>query len=156
MRFTTKTHGFTLIELLITVTIIAILSSIVYPSYQSSVLKSRRTDAKSVLLQAANWMEQFYTMNNRYDQTLVGSVSVTDSTSTAAFPKSGLIQSPINGATKYYDITLATVTSTAFTLNATPNSATNQTKDPCKTLTLDQIGAKGITGTGITADDCWR
>ena len=39
-------QGFTLIELMVTVAIVGILASIAYPSYQDSVMKSRRADVK--------------------------------------------------------------------------------------------------------------
>ncbi|CAK0771116.1 type IV pilus assembly protein PilE [Gammaproteobacteria bacterium] len=155
MHLITTSRGFTLLEIIITVAIISILAAIAYPSYQNSILKSRRADAKSVLLQATNWMERFYTANHRYDQDVDGNL-VTTSTTTG-FPSSGLTKSPIVGTTKYYDISLSGVTQIAYTLNATPRSATNQTNDSCKTLTLDQAGIKGVTGGAtMSVTDCWR
>lgn len=148
-------NGFTLIEMMITVAIIAILASIAFPSYQSSILKSRRADAKSVLLQAANWMERYYAINHRYDQDING-VSVTSSSATTAFPQSGFTKSPMNSSTYYYDISLSNVTQTTFTLTATPVSTTNQIKDACKNLTLNQAGTKSVAGGAtLTADQCW-
>lgn len=147
-------RGFTLIELMIVVAVIAILAAIAYPSYQDSIRKSRRADAKAVLLQAAQWMERFYTENHRYDQDRAGTA--------VALP---LTKAPIDNTTKYYDISLsanctgaATATATAFTLSACPISTTDQSKDKCKTLTLTNAGVKGVSGValGVTADECWR
>lgn len=146
--------AFTLTELMITVAIIGILAAIAYPSYLDQVRKSRRADGKSALLQAAQWMERFYTENNRYNQDRAGNAIVLP-----------LTQAPIEGTTKYYNISLsnnctgaATVTANTFTLSACPISTSDQINDKCGTLTLTNTGAKGVTGaaSGVTADDCWR
>ena len=63
----TKNNGFTLVELMIAVGIVGILSAIAYPSYQNSILKSRRADAKSGLLQLTNFMERLYTETGCYN-----------------------------------------------------------------------------------------
>ena len=63
---TQKQQGFTLIELMVTVAIVGILAAIAYPSYQSSVIKSRRADAEGVLLGLANAMERHFTESNTY------------------------------------------------------------------------------------------
>ncbi len=74
-------RGFTLIELMIVVAVIAILAAIAYPSYQDSVRKSRRADAKAALLDLAQFMERNYTTANRYDQNSAGTAI-----NTAALP----------------------------------------------------------------------
>lgn len=151
MHSKSKLSGFTLIELVIVVAIIAILAAIAYPTYQDSVRKSRRADAKSVLLQAAQWMERFYTENNRYDQNRGG---------TAVALPAGLSKSPIDG-TKYYNIALTdctsspTVTTSSFTLSAKPIAGTDQVNDRCGGLTLTNAGVRGVCGSG-TVDECWR
>lgn len=58
--------GVTLIELLIVLVIIAILASVVYPSYQRYVLKTYRAEAVQVLLQAANLQEGLLADEGRY------------------------------------------------------------------------------------------
>ena len=51
--------GFTLIEVMITVAIIGILSAVALPSYQSYIQKSRRSEARVVLMDAASKQEQY-------------------------------------------------------------------------------------------------
>ncbi|QQS55886.1 MAG: type IV pilin protein [Candidatus Competibacteraceae bacterium] len=146
--------GFSLLELMIVVAVIGILAAIAYPSYQDSVRKSRRADAKSVLLNAAQWMERFYTENNRYHQNRAG---------TAVALPVGLTQAPIEGGTKYYNISLtdcagaAAVTANTFTLSAVRIAGTAQANDRCGTLTLTNTGVRGVcVAAPPTADECWR
>lgn len=112
-------RGFTLIELMIAVAVIGILAAIAYPSYQDSIRKSRRADAKATLLQAAQWMERFYTENNRYDpRSRAGTLTTTITAVPHPFQAA-----PLEGGSKYYAITLAAITQNTFTLNATPCAA---------------------------------
>lgn len=127
-------NAFTLIELMVTVAIVGILASIAYPTYQDSVMKSRRADAQGALLVYANTMERYFTVNNTY------------------------VGAPTNSGTTYYDITISTnpaVTASTYTLNAAPKEV--QANDKCGTLTLTHRNEKGVVGahTGITPTDCW-
>ena len=63
---TRRNQGFTLVELMIVVAIVAILAAIAYPSYKEYVRKSRRADAKAVLVEAAQFMERVYTEDFSY------------------------------------------------------------------------------------------
>jgi type IV pilus assembly protein PilE len=132
--------GFTLIELMIVVAIVAIIASIAYPSYTESIRKSRRADAQAVLLESGQFLERFFTENNRYDQSVAGVAT--------ALP-AYLAQAPKEGATKYYNVNLQTVTNLGYTLSAVPINA--QLTDRCGTMTYSITGAKGAAQT-----DCWR
>ncbi len=61
-------HGFTLIELMITVAIVAVLAAIAFPSYQDSVWKGKRAEAKAAIFKALQAEERYYTQNNTYVQ----------------------------------------------------------------------------------------
>ena len=90
-----KQNGFSLIELLIVIAIIGILAGIAYPNYQEYVARARRADAKTVLLENAQFLERFYTQNGTY----VG----------AALP---VTEAPKDGTTKYYDVGFVEQTAT--------------------------------------------
>ena len=124
-----KQHrGFTLIELMIVVTIVGILVAIAWPSYNNQVQKTRRADAQSALLQAAQTLERCFTRTNTY----VG----------CAVPN----QSPDGFYTLDVD-----AEPTSFVLSAEPQG--RQANDNCGTFTLTQLGARGSGGGA--ADRCW-
>lgn len=122
--------GFTLIEILVVVAILGILASIAYPSYSQHVSKTRRTEAKTELLDLASRMERFYANRSTY----VGA--------DAQF-------SPGNTEHGFYSISIAE-TATSYTLSAAPANA--QTDDECGTLTLN---SQGIKGAALATLECW-
>jgi type IV pilus assembly protein PilE len=58
-----SSRGFTLIELMVVVVITTILLSIAIPSYQSQIRQSRRTEAKTALLDLAGREERYLSTN---------------------------------------------------------------------------------------------
>ena len=61
-----RSGGMTLIELVIVMVIVAIMASIAIPSYNSYVLKSHRTEAKTALLDLASMEERYFSTQNVY------------------------------------------------------------------------------------------
>ena len=153
--------GFTLIELMITVAIVAILASIALPSYSAYVARARRAEARTQLLQAAQFMQRFYAANDRYHQDR-GDNSVLG-TPPLGMPES-LRKSPADGAAVYQlnsSITTsgnytATVTVSAYTLTMAPISTGVAATDPCGMFTINSIGVRGVAGASKTRDECWK
>ncbi len=159
-KMNVKSAGFTLIELMIVVAIIGILASIAYPSYQNSVMKSRREDAKGALMGFANAMERHLTESNTYcdaaDPSTGTAVSLCgESDKDTGAPAIFSDKSPVDGTTAYYNLTINTVSETTYTLYAAPTGP--QANDKCGSLTLTNTGVRGVSGadTGVTAADCW-
>ena len=146
--------GFTLVELMVVAVIVAILVAIALPSYRSSVLKSHRTEAKSILLDLASRQERYMATNGVY------SAAATDMGYTGTWPQ--------NVGSNYYSVSMpnsvtAAVAGTATTA-ATPakfvftaTAIGNQTKDTlCATLSIDQTGSQTSTNsTGGNSTGCW-
>ena len=62
----TAGSGFTLIELMIALAIVALLAAIAIPSYQDSVWKGKRAEAKAAILKGLQAEERYYTQYNTY------------------------------------------------------------------------------------------
>ena len=132
-----KQRGFTLMELMIVVAIIGIIAAFAYPSYQDSVRKSRRADAKQALTDAAARLEQYYISNKSYtsDVTRLGYASATSQEG-------------------YYTLAIAAPTGgtlvTGYVLTATPTTKGGQDQDSaCASMTLASTGAR------TPAAGCW-
>ena len=128
--------GFTLIELLVTIAIVAILSSLAYPSYQSFITKARRGEASRELQAFAAGMERYYANND---------ASYNDATPTR-------ITGSSHTEHGYYSLAVTLSNSNqSYTLSATATGAqANDSK--CPSFTLTSTGKKGPAA---TVDQCW-
>lgn len=133
-----KNRGFTLLELMIVVVMIAILAAIALPTYTEQIHKSRRAQAKADLAELAQMMERNFTMTRDYTKDSTGA--------TFALP---FTQSPrdASGGKGYYDLTVNPLSTTSYTLVATPKNT--QSPDRCGNLRLNSLGQKA-SSTGTT------
>ena len=142
MRWNQK--GVTLIELLVVIAVVGILGSIALSSYRNSVVRANRADGTAALLRLAAQEEKLYIVNNTY-------------ATTAALAALGLTTTDRG----YYALTVAPdvntgLLTTGFLATATPVAGGAQANDAlCTTLTLDQTGTRGSTGSAAVAD-CWK
>ena len=134
-------RGFTLIEVLVVVVIVGVLMAVALPSYENSMQKGRRSDAKAALLDVANRQESFMLDNNTY---------TTDLTDL------GFATNPHISEEEHYSVTAAACASGAidrcYTITAVARSGSPQVKDGCGSLILDSNGDKSVSGYD---SDCW-
>jgi len=142
--------GFSMVELIVTMLIVAILAAVAIPAYSQYVRKSRRTDAKSALMDLASLEERYFSTNNAY------SATSTD-LGYAAFPAT-----VGNG---YYTVAAPTVVPATQTLAATYSiTATvipgiDQAKDTqCASFTISSAGVQtALTSAAVdNSQTCWH
>jgi type IV pilus assembly protein PilE len=128
--------GFTLVELMVVVTIVAILAAIAFPAYRSHVVKTQRSAAKACLSQYAQFMERHYTTQLTY----VDAAPVLGCASEGNMPL-------------HYAFSVTGLSATAYTAQAAPTAAFAARDTQCGTLTLNQLGVRGVSPGSVA--DCW-
>jgi type IV pilus assembly protein PilE len=151
-------RGFTLIELLIVVAVIGILAVIAYPSYNDSVLKGRRTQARTALLELMQQEERYMTQRNAYlDFTTSATGVVTQATTTLPTPLPMKNYSGDNSTSPLYWISASACSGSSVNeciqLTAKPTKADAAVGD----LSLTSTGVKGCSGAASSSNFrlCW-
>lgn len=137
-----NSKGFTLIEMLIAVAIVAILAAIAMPSYQDSIMKSRRSDGIAALLKLQLAQEKFRSNCRFY----AGTFAAADNCGVDA------ANSSLNFSTTseegFYTISVTAAAGNGYTITADPigSQAADGDCDP-----LQYIYPAGIKSPA----DCW-
>jgi type IV pilus assembly protein PilE len=145
--------GFSLIELMIVVAIATILFALAVPSYISYIRQSRRTEAKTALLDLAAREERYLSTNPAAYTAVPGNLGYT------AFGAGN----PVGNG--YYFLTVCSPAALAcapnppaapsFSVLATPVAGQSQAQDlQCTSFSVDSTGQQFATGSQ-TAVYCW-
>jgi type IV pilus assembly protein PilE len=133
---------------MITVVILSILATVALPMYLRQVRESRRTDARTALMDLAGREERYYATNNSYSS----------SASALGYPSF-----PVTVGSGYYQIAAPTLpdpnaTAPSFLITATPVAGKGQDQDTtCASFTVESTGkqsAKDSSGNDQSST-CW-
>ncbi len=141
---TSTQRGITLIELMTVLVIVSILAAIAIPSYSSYMRRSHRAEAKTSLLENAQFLERNFTVTNSY--AVDGEDEPVEDTSLP------VQRTPKDGGAVKYDIHVEAAT-TSFTLTAVPKADSMMDDDSCGTLSITNTGVKD-SSSGDAAT-CW-
>jgi type IV pilus assembly protein PilE len=70
------------------VAIIGVIAALAMPAYTNHIARAHRADARTTLLQAAQYMQRFYAANDSFEKTRPGQPTATRPTSRTKCPPS--------------------------------------------------------------------
>jgi type IV pilus assembly protein PilE len=141
-----RSKGFTLIELMVVVAIVAILTTIAYPSYRDYVIRGQLVDATQGLAAVRANMERYFQDNRTYLP--VGAFTPPCAAAPVASGKF-TINCPGSTAISYTATAVGTAgTLTGFTFTVDQNNAQATVVAPPAPATFQSCGTAWITKTG--------
>jgi type IV pilus assembly protein PilE len=144
---TPRQIGFSLIELMVVIVIASTLMAIAIPGYQYEIRKSRRTEAKTALLDLAGREERFYNMSNPPSYSTLPSDLGYNATGNAF---------PMAVGNGYYQVTLrvgaaAPPLPATYVIRAAPITADQLKDTACLFFQVDNTGLQTAT-----TPSCWQ
>jgi type IV pilus assembly protein PilE len=143
-----RSPGFTLVELLITLAIMSLIAMVAYPSYQNSVLRTRRADGIAGALAVQVAEEKFRASCPFYAQTL-GTTNTCGANAGAS-----TVQASSDSPEGYYTISIvaSSATGNAYIINAAPTGLQADDTDcaPMR-ITFNASNPNGLK----TPEGCW-
>ncbi|MBI5719841.1 MAG: prepilin-type N-terminal cleavage/methylation domain-containing protein [Burkholderiales bacterium] len=134
-------RGFTVIEVLITMVVLGVLMAVAFPSFQSSIRKSRRSEAITALTNIQQAQERHRSTNASFIANIT------------AAPPTGLGQPATRTSSGYYDLSVSGNTATAYVATATAVAGTSQANDGnCAVLAVQMSGGNVKYGAGASID----
>jgi len=141
--------GFTLIEVMIAIVIVAILVAIAIPSYRNYIVRTKRVDAQTQLIDIAHQLQRYKIANFTYTKT--GGVPIT----LADIGRSSNIN---NSGQSLYTLQLTDVTANTWTLIANPVNNSSQVNDG--SIYLNSRGQKcwekGASSCTLSEESTWN
>ena len=143
-----KNKGFTLIELMVVVLVVGILAAIAYPSYQKSIQKSRRADARAAIADIQLAQEKRRGNCIFYAQT-IGAADVCDAVNMGA---NNIVAGSATSNEGFYNMSILAATGNAYTIQADPQGvqAADTDCDPI-TFAVSAANPNGLKGPA----GCW-
>lgn len=132
-----KLHGLSLLELMIALVMIGILSAIALPMYSQHFTRAKRFEAEVMLMKLASALEQYYTINNTYENATLANLNF-----------------PAEIAGGRYQLAINQIENSSYNLQALPVDQQAKADPNCATLMLNSLGEKTITGLG-KIEECW-
>lgn len=140
-----KNGGFTLVELMVVVSILALLAGIAIPSYRQFVLRANRSEAQTLLRDAAAQQERYLAQYSRY----------TDDPTKLAFTYPLTADGKRLSTHQLYELAAEHPDGDTRRYRLTAQRRGAQLRDAdCGDFTLDERGTRGVSVGSV--DSCWR